>query len=181
MTRTVIVVGAGMGGLTAALRLSRRGYRVVVIEASDCVRWIGRGLKREGLSFDAGPYLLLDRPGLDWSFRELGLELAEQVPMRRVDDVYQVEADDGSVVHIHADLEETAAGIDRAWPGSGRRYREFVARVARIHERLRPLLTSSRHGPTALFTSKAWRDLPFLLRSLHSVLKLLLGYRFYCG
>ena len=171
MTRTVIVVGAGMGGLTAALRLSRRGYCVVVIEASDRLGGLAGGLKREGLSFDAGPYLLLDRGGLEWAFRELGLDLAEQVPMRRVDDVYQVEADDGSIVHIHADLEETAAGIDRAWPGSGRRYREFVARVARIHERLRPLLTSSRHGPIALLTSKAWRDLPFLLRPLHSVLK----------
>jgi phytoene desaturase len=171
MTRTVIVVGAGMGGLTAALRLARQGYRVVVIEASDRLGGLAAGLEREGLSFDAGPYLLLDRPGLEWAFRELGLDLAEQVPMRRVDDVYQVEADDGSVVRIHADLEKTAAGIDRAWPGGGRRYREFVARVARIHERLRPLLTSRRHGPTALLASKAWRDVPFLLRSLHSVLK----------
>ncbi len=171
MTRTVIIVGAGMGGLTAALRLSRRAYRVAVIEASDRLGGLAAGLNRKGLSFDAGPYLLLDRPGLEWAFRELGLDLAEQVPMRRVDDVYQVEADDGSVVHIHADLEETAAGIDRAWPGSGRRYREFVTRVAAIHERLRPLLTSPRHGPTALLASKAWRDVPFLLRSLRSVLK----------
>jgi phytoene dehydrogenase-like protein len=168
MTRTVIVVGAGMGGLTAALRLSRQGYRVIVIEASDNLGGLAAGLKREGLSFDAGPYLLLDRPGLEWAFRGLGLDLAAQVPMRRVNDVYQVEADDGSVVHIHADLEETAAGIDRAWPGGGRRYREFVARVARIHERLRPLLTSPRHGPTALLASKAWRDVTFLLRSLRS-------------
>ena len=150
MTRTVIIVGAGMGGLTAALRLSRRAYRVAVIEASDRLGGLAAGLNRAGLSFDAGPYLLLDRPGLEWAFRELGLDLAEQVPMRRVDDVYQVEADDGSVVRIHADLEETAAGIDRAWPGGGRRYREFVTRVAAIHERLRPLLTSPRHGPTAL-------------------------------
>ncbi len=74
-------------------------------------------------------------------------------------------------MRIHADLEQTAAGIDRAWPGGGRRYREFVARVARIHERLRPLLTSPHHGPTALLASKAWRDVPFLLRSLRSVLK----------
>ena len=91
--------------------------------------------------------------------------------MRRVDNVYQVEADDGSIVRIHADLGETAAGIERAWPGGGRRYREFVMRITRIHERLRPLLTSARHGPTALLGSRAWRDLPFLLRSLRSVLR----------
>jgi phytoene dehydrogenase-like protein len=110
MTRTVLVVGAGMGGLTAALRLSRRGCRVVVIEASDRLGGLAAGLQRDGLCFDAGPYLLLDRRGLEWAFRELGLDLAEQVPMQRVDDIYHVEAYDGSIVRIHADLEQTAAG-----------------------------------------------------------------------
>ena len=90
--------------------------------------------------------------------------------MRRVEDVYQVEAADGSVVRIRADLDETADGMERTWPGAGRRYRAFVARVSRIHERLRPLLTSPRPGPAALVGSGAWRDLPFLLRSLRSVL-----------
>ena len=171
MTRTVIIIGAGMGGLTAALRLSCRGCRVIVIEASERLGGLAAGLTFDGLTFDAGPYLLLDRPGLEWAFRELNLDLAEQVPMRHVDHVYQVEADNGSIVRIHADLEETAAGIDRTWPGGGRRYRQFVARVGRIHERLRPLLTSPRHGPMALLGSAAWRDLPFLFRSLRSVLK----------
>ena len=43
MKRTVIVVGAGMGGLTAALRLACRGCRVVVIEASEPHRRPGGG------------------------------------------------------------------------------------------------------------------------------------------
>jgi len=170
MSRTVVVIGAGMGGLTAALRLARRGHRVVVVEASDRAGGLAAGLERDGLRFDAGPYLLLDRPGLEWAFRELGIDLAELVPMTRVEDVYQVEAADGTVVRIHADVERTADGIDRTWPGSGLRYRKFVARVSRIHERLRPLLTSPRHGPAALLGSRAWRDVPFLLRSLRSVL-----------
>jgi phytoene dehydrogenase-like protein len=170
MSRTVIVVGAGMGGLAAALRLARRGCRVRVLEAAEQPGGLAAGLEREGFRFDGGPYLLLDRPGLEWAFRELGLDLAELVPMRRVEDVYQVEAADGSVVRIRADRDETADGIERTWPGGGRRYRAFVARVSRIHERLRPLLTSPRPGPGALLRGGAWRDLPFLLRPLRSVL-----------
>ena len=170
MNRMVIVVGAGMGGLAAALRLARRGCRVRVIESSEQTGGLAAGMERDGLRFDGGPYLLLDRPGLEWSFRELGLDLAGQVPMRRVEDVYQVQAADGSVVRIRADLDETADGMERTWPGGGQRYRAFVARVSRIHERLRPLLTSPRPGPAALIGSGAWRDLPFLLRSLRSVL-----------
>jgi phytoene dehydrogenase-like protein len=170
MTRSVIVIGAGMGGLSAALRLARRGCRVHVIEAAGQVGGLAAGLERDGFRFDAGPYLLLDRPGLAWAFRELGLDLAEHVPMRRVQDVYQVEAADGSVVRIHADLDETADGLERTWPGAGRRYREFVERISRSHERLRPLLTSRSPGPRALLSSGAWREIVFLLRSLRSVL-----------
>lgn len=170
MSQSVLIVGAGMGGLSAALRLARHGCRVVVIEASDRLGGLAAGLERDGLRFDAGPYLLLDRPGLEWTFRELGLDLAKLIPMTRVEDVYQVESADGTVVRIHADPERTADGIDCTWPGAGRRYLKFVAKVSLIHERLRPLLTSPRHGRAALLGSRAWRDVPFLLRSLRSVL-----------
>ncbi len=170
MSRTVVVIGAGMGGLTAALRLAQRGSRVRVLEASDRPGGLAAGLEREGFRFDAGPYVLLDRPGLDWAFRELGLDLAQRIPMRRVEDFYQVESADGSIVRIHADLAETAAGLERNWPGSGRKYREFVTSVSRVHDRLRPLLTSRHNGPAALLSSGAWRDIPFLLRPLGSVL-----------
>ena len=170
MSRTAIVIGAGMGGLTASLRLARRGWRVVVVEAGDRIGGLASGLEREGFRFDSGPYLLLDRPGLDWAFRAVGLDLAARVPMRRVEDVYQVESADGPVVRIVADLGATAEGIERTWPGGGRRYREFVANVSRAHERLRPLLTSPRPGPAALLRTGAWRELPFVLRPLRSVL-----------
>jgi phytoene dehydrogenase-like protein len=170
MTPTAIVIGSGMGGLAAALRLARRGCRVSVIEASDRVGGLAAGLEREGLRFDGGPYLLLDRPGLDWAFHELGLSLAEKVPMRRVDQVYQVESADGPVVRISADLGETALAIEKRWPGGGNRYREFVGRVSRTYERLRPLLTSPTVGVSGLVRRGLWRDLPFLLRSLGAVL-----------
>ena len=138
MSRTVVVIGAGVGGLTAALRLAQRGCRVRVLEATDRLGGLAAGLEREGFRFDAGPYVLLDRVGLEWAFRELGFDLAQQIPMRRVEDFYQVESSDGSIVHIHADLAETAAGLDRTWPGSGRAYRTFVATVSRIHSAFVP-------------------------------------------
>ena len=90
-----------------------------MVEASDGPGGVAAGFERGGFRFDAGPYLLLDRPGLSWAFHAVGLDLAERVPMRRVEDVYQVEAADGSVVRIHADLKKTAAGIEQTWPGGG--------------------------------------------------------------
>src|SRR5688500_4848193 len=170
MNANVVIIGAGMGGLTAALRLARAGCHVRVVEASGGPGGVAAGLEREGFRFDAGPYLLLDRPGLAWAFHSVGLDLAERVPLRRAEDVYQVEAADGSAVHIHADLKKTAAGIEQDWPGGGQRYRAFVESVSRVHKHLRPLLTSPRPSPATLLRTGAWRGLPFLLRPLRTVL-----------
>ena len=44
-TRTIVVAGAGIGGLTAALTLAAQGYRVVVLEKAERLQDIGAGLQ----------------------------------------------------------------------------------------------------------------------------------------
>src|SRR5262249_36577755 len=60
--------------------------------------------------------------------------------------------------------------LERSWPGSGRRYVRFVTSVRRIYDRLFPLLHAARPGLCDLLRGGAWRHVPFLLRSLGSVL-----------
>src|SRR5688572_4306916 len=108
MHRTVIVIGAGAGGLAAAIRLARHGYRVQICEARDLPGGLAAAIDLEGLRFDSGPYVLLDRPGLEWAFRQLlsaracpapdpevGEGLEQHVAMRRIDQVYEVVAGEG--------------------------------------------------------------------------------------
>src|SRR4029077_3090238 len=87
MNRDVLIVGAGMGGLAAAVRLARSGFRVQVLEARSGPGGLAAGVEFQGFPFDAGPYILLDRPGLEWAFRSVGLELAERVALRPLTDV----------------------------------------------------------------------------------------------
>ena len=70
----VVVVGAGVGGLAAAARLARYGLQVEVFEARREPGGLATGLEIEGFRFDAGPYILLDRPGLEWAFGQLGID-----------------------------------------------------------------------------------------------------------
>jgi phytoene dehydrogenase-like protein len=168
--RTAVVVGAGVGGLAAALRLARAGFRVRVLEARAEPGGLASGFEAGGLSFDGGPYVLLDRPGLAWAFRELGLELSEHASLRPLDPAYEVTREDAAPVRLHASLDETAAGLDRAWPGSGARYAAWVRPLAETHRRLWPLLRVSRPGLLPLLRAGALVDLPFLLRPLGAVL-----------
>ena len=120
--------------------------------------------------FDGGPYILLDRPGLEWAFRALDLDLEAHVALRRIEDVYEVTGPDGPPLRFLADLDATAAGFERRWPGSGLAYTRFVRQVQETYATLSPMLHLARPGPLALLRSGAWRGAPFLLRSLGSVL-----------
>lgn len=170
MSKQVIVIGAGAGGLSGALRLARAGFAVTVLEARAEPGGLASRVSYDGFSFDAGPYILLDRPGLEWSFEALGLNLATEVPLLRIDDVYEVESQDGSKVVFYSDVEKTAAGFEAKWPGSAKQYKMFVRKMERISHALRPMLQVSRPGALGLICSGAWLHAPFLVRSLAAVL-----------
>ena len=169
MIRRVVIIGAGMGGLTAALRLAQQGLSVRIIEARPEGGGLASAFEKDGFVFDAGPYILFDRPGLEWAFRSLGLDLSEHLTLRHIDDVYEVVSSEAAV-HFYADGKRTAAGIDAQWPGSGRHYERFVAEMQDAHKRLSPLLHVSRPGPASLLRNRAYAQIPFLLRSLGTIL-----------
>ena len=167
----VVVIGAGMGGLTAAIRLAQRGVPVQVIEARTQAGGLAAPVQFEGMSFDAGPYILLDRPGLTWAFNQLGMDLDAQVELRRIAHPYEVDTPADGAVAIHNDVQQTAAGFEQRWPGSALRYLRYVAEMTRIHARLQPLLRVSRPGITSLIACGGWRHIGFLRRPLAAVLR----------
>lgn len=170
----VVVIGAGMGGLSTAIRARQLGFDVQLFEARSTPGGLASGVTYNGFEYDAGPYILLDRPGLEWAFERLGLSFDGPLELHRIRDVYDVrfsETDGERTVRISDDLEQTANDIDRIWPGSGARYRQFVERTETIHERFRPLQWISQPGVLDVLKSGAWRNLLFLLRSLESVLQ----------
>ena len=72
--KTVVVIGAGLTGLTAGYRLNRLGYRVRVLERSERPGGVIRSIREEGFLVEGGPNVLsVDEPALLEFLREIGL------------------------------------------------------------------------------------------------------------
>ena len=165
----IIVIGAGMGGLTAALRLRSAGYDVTILEARNSAGGLASGFQKDGLTFDSGPYILLDYPGLNWVFEQLRLDLSA-VNLKAVDPVYQVNFPDGLSLEFYRSVDQTADQFEKIWPGSGAKYKAFVQRMTRLHDVFRPNLYKSQPDIFSAFKTGAWKHIPFLFRPLSTVL-----------
>jgi phytoene desaturase len=117
-TKHVIVIGAGIGGLTAATHLAKQGVHVTVIEKN--TRPGGRcdRLSRDGHHFDTGPTLLVMPLLYEAEFSALGTSMHELLDLQRVDPTYHLAFDDGSQLALTSDMKSMQEQLERFEPGS---------------------------------------------------------------
>lgn len=59
MTKTISVIGSGVGGLTTAIRLQKAGYQVSIYEKEDRIGGKMNQIKKDGYTFDLGPSIVM--------------------------------------------------------------------------------------------------------------------------
>lgn len=131
--REVIVVGAGLGGLAAAIRLAAQGYRVRVLErhatpGGRCGLW-----ESEGFRFDTGPTLLLMTDYLRRVFSDAGRRLEDYLELRQLDPNYRVYFADGQTLDVTSRINEMLEGVERIEPGVGPRFLRFLADTSKLY------------------------------------------------
>jgi phytoene desaturase len=86
----VVVIGAGLGGLAAALRLQGLGCEVTVLEQRDAPGGRASQLRTDGFTWDTGPSLITMPWVLEQAFAAGGLDLHREVTLRRLDPLYRI-------------------------------------------------------------------------------------------
>jgi phytoene desaturase len=124
--KRVAIVGAGMGGLAAAIRLAAMGLEVEVFEKNAQLGGrVGR-LEAEGFSFDTGPSLLLMTDTYRELFRFAGRDLDDYVGLIPLDADYRVTFGDGDTITIRRALPELIGELERIEPGVAPRFYRFL-------------------------------------------------------
>ncbi|MCA9601190.1 MAG: phytoene desaturase [Myxococcales bacterium] len=127
-----MVIGAGFGGLAAAVRLLVRGYRVTVVDRLEQAGGRGRVFRQDGFTFDAGP-TVITAPFL---FEELwalaGERLADHVELVPVDPFYRIRFDDGGEFDYSGSAERMREEVRRLSPSDVEGYEAFLRESERI-------------------------------------------------
>ncbi len=170
-SRHVIIVGAGPGGLTAAMILARRGCRVTVLEARDRVGGRNAEIRMGDYVFDTGPTFLMLKEVLDESFADAGTDTGRELTLGRLAPMYRLLFQDRSIDALD-DPAAMEAEIGRVFPGHAGQYAAMMRREGLRFDRLYPCLRKPYHRFGRLFNRDILRAVPHLAagRSLFDVM-----------
>ncbi|WP_306120408.1 MULTISPECIES: 1-hydroxycarotenoid 3,4-desaturase CrtD [unclassified Roseitalea] len=142
----IVVIGAGMGGLAASIRLAGHGYDVLVIEAQESPGGKARHVAVDDAHIDAGPTVFTMKWVFDRLLAEKGLALEDEVELGQAGTLARHAWPDGSMLDLHADIDASVEAIaefsDRA---NAEGYRRFCSHSRAIFETLKePFIAGQR-------------------------------------
>lgn len=128
-----VVIGAGFGGLAAAVRLGARGYRVTVVDKLEMAGGRARVFEENGFVFDAGPTVITAPFLLEELWRLAGQRLDDHVKLVPVSPFYRIRFHDGTVFDYSGSPEAMRAQIAHISPKDLPGYERFLAHSERIY------------------------------------------------
>lgn len=172
MSQHVLIVGAGPGGLAAAMLLAHAGLKVTIIERQPRVGGRTSAIEGDGFRFDLGPTFFLYPQILEEIFASVGRDLHREVPMRKLDPQYRLIFGEGGELTCRPDVEGMVAEIARIAPDDAPQFRRFMADNRVKLEKFAPCLQSPFLGWTSLLQTRLLAVLPYLKpwKSLHAEL-----------
>ncbi len=158
-SRHAVVVGAGPGGLAAAMLLAKSGVKVTVVEKRGQVGGRTSTLEQDGFRFDVGPTFFLYPRVLREIFAAVGYDLDAEVPMTRLDPQYRLVFGAGGELLATPNVERMTKAIAAISPEDAGRFHEFITLNRTKLAKFLPFLQSP---------FESWRDLakPEMLKLL---------------
>ncbi len=172
--RHIIIVGAGPGGLTTAMLLASRGFKVTLLEKAQAVGGRNAAIKRNGYTFDTGPTFLMMKFILDEVFEEAGLNLDEYMKCSKLEPMYRLQFDDLKIEPT-TDREKMLRQMDEHFPGNREGYDKFMAKEKQRFHLMYPCLQKDYSSLSKYISRDLLKAMPKLSLG-KSLLDVLGGY-----
>ncbi|HXD88275.1 MAG TPA: phytoene desaturase family protein [Urbifossiella sp.] len=166
--RKVVVIGAGPGGLAAALLLTHAGVQVHVVERLPRVGGRCSALEADGFRFDLGPTFFLYPQVLERIFQAIGRDLHSEIPLVRLDPQYRLVFGGGGQLDCTPDLARMERQLATLCPADAQNLTRFLSENRTKLNGFRPILERPFLGWRDLFRWDLIKMLP-LLRPWRSV------------
>ena len=160
----VVVVGAGLGGLSAAAHLAGRGHEVTIVERGDQPGGRAGALRSHGFTLDVGPTVLTIPGLLRDAFEACGADMDDHLRIDPVDPMYRACYPDGSTLHVRHGREAMTEEI-RAFAGAREAdaFVRFATWLEQLHDaEIDSFIDANLDSPLDLL--RPWRDGLRLLR-----------------
>lgn len=124
--KTVVIIGAGIGGLATAALLGKQGYSVTVLEKNSGIGGRARVWKKQGFTFDMGPSWYLMPDIFERFFREFGKTSADFYSLHHLNPHYRVFFNANEYVDIKKDIQQNLRLFEKMEKGSAEKVRQYL-------------------------------------------------------
>jgi phytoene desaturase len=131
--RQAIVVGAGIGGLAAAARLARDGWKVTVLEKESLIGGRAYRIIQDGYQFDTGPTILMMLDVFYETFSYCGKNFDDYIDLQQLEPNYQVFFPDGEKIEVSSNLPRFTRELARVDAKAPEQFHRFFSDTAKIY------------------------------------------------
>ena len=153
-TDHVVIVGAGLAGLSTALRLAGKGRKVTVIERESVPGGRNGLLVKDGFHFDTGPQVLTMPDLIADAFDCVGENMHDWLDLQKVEPLYRAHYHDGSKLDVHANPQRMAQEIEEViGANEAKGYLEYVDFVSKLYQyEIKDFIDKNIDSPLDLLT-----------------------------
>lgn len=135
----VVVIGAGIGGLSAAIHLAAAGRRVIVLEQASRVGGKMGEYRQAGYRWDTGPSLITMRRAFEELFAAAGRRLEDYLELQPVEPITRCFFADGKTLEISRELPHMLEQLAAFGATEAEGYLAFLSYVARLYRVTSPI------------------------------------------
>ncbi len=160
--KKIIIIGAGLGGLSAACRLAKSGFAVTVLEKNEVVGGKVNLIESNGYKFDTGASLVTLPHIFEELFEFCGKRMEDYLTFEKLDPICRYFWSDGTVFDASQDIEKCEQQISKFAPEDVGNFRKYITDAKQKYEIAeRTFLSKSLNELPELLTAK---NLPDLLK-----------------